>query len=386
MPRGPAPRAAPVPIDLSRPLEELLGGVELDIVHVHDPFAPSAASVALRHSRSLNVGSFHEPTERILSTQVARPLVEIFFGRLDARTASCRTTSDLMERFFPGTYELVTPGADRGVEGWWPRRGMSTRSRKRIASGPCGSRSAFRRSAARCGSSFGRSGACRSDWPGRRPSGCPSGDEIRIARRLRDRVHPVGPRETSPEELIAGADVACVASGGPRLAPGLVRKALASGTVPVASRLSHLRGADRGRRARPAVPARGRDHPGGPARAADRRASAARRAGRARARRDPPTGAQVADQLEDDLPARCAPAATIPAATRPCAGGSRGGARSTSTSTCTPTTRRIAPRRSRCCWPPPATAGWARSRSPTTTRSRARSRRVRSPRRWGGSR
>ena len=31
------------------------------------------ASVALRHSRSLNVGTFHEPTERVLSTQVARP-------------------------------------------------------------------------------------------------------------------------------------------------------------------------------------------------------------------------------------------------------------------------------------------------------------------------
>ena len=120
---GRAPRAAPVPIDVSRALERLLGGVELDIVHVHDPFAPSAASVALRHSRSLNVGSFHEPTERILSTQVARPLVEIFFGRLDARTVSCRTTADLMERFFPGTYELVEPGADRGVEGWWPRGG-----------------------------------------------------------------------------------------------------------------------------------------------------------------------------------------------------------------------------------------------------------------------
>ncbi len=117
MPRGPAPRAAPVPIDLSRPLEELLGGVEFDIVHVHDPFAPSAASAALRHSRSLNVGSFHEPSERILSTQVARPLVEIFFGRLDARTASCRTTSDLMERFFPGTYELVTPGRRPGSGG-----------------------------------------------------------------------------------------------------------------------------------------------------------------------------------------------------------------------------------------------------------------------------
>src|SRR5689334_8718783 len=48
MPRGPGPRAAPVPIDVSRPLEDLLGGVDFDVVHVHDPFAPSATAVALR--------------------------------------------------------------------------------------------------------------------------------------------------------------------------------------------------------------------------------------------------------------------------------------------------------------------------------------------------
>jgi predicted metal-dependent phosphoesterase TrpH/glycosyltransferase involved in cell wall biosynthesis len=238
MPRGPAPRAAPVPIDLSRPLEELLGGVEFDIVHVHDPFAPSAASVALRHSRSLNVGSFHEPSERILSTQVARPLVEIFFGRLDARTASCRTTSDLMERFFPGTYELVTPGADSGVEGRWPRgrdldvvAAVDHERPVRIAFCLQEERGALRlflRALRRLPLGLAWEAAV---W-------LSSGDEIRIARRLRDRVHPVGPREASPEELIAAADVACVASGGPRVAPGLVRKAVASGTVPVASRLS----------------------------------------------------------------------------------------------------------------------------------------------------
>ena len=238
MPRGPAPRAAPVPIDLSRPLEELLGGVEFDIVHVHDPFAPSAASVALRHSRSLNVGSFHEPSERILSTQVARPLVEIFFGRLDARTASCRTTSDLMERFFPGTYELVTPGADRGVDGWWPRRhdldSVSERDRERpVRIAFClqeerGALRLFLRALRRLPLGLAWEAAV---W-------LPSEDEIRIARRLRDRVHRVAPREVSPEQLIAAADVVCVASGGPRVAPSLVRKALVSGTVPVASRLS----------------------------------------------------------------------------------------------------------------------------------------------------
>ncbi|HLM30546.1 MAG TPA: glycosyltransferase, partial [Solirubrobacterales bacterium] len=92
LPRGPRPRAAHLPLDVSRSLDSLLGGVEFDVVHVHDPFGPSASSAALRHSRSLNVGSFHEPTERILSTQVARPLVEVFLGRLDARTSSCRAT------------------------------------------------------------------------------------------------------------------------------------------------------------------------------------------------------------------------------------------------------------------------------------------------------
>ena len=65
----------------------------------------------------------------------------------------------------------------------------------------------------------------------------PAGTRSAIARRLRDRVHRVGPREASPEELIAAADVVCVASGGPASAPGLVRKALATGTVPVASHL-----------------------------------------------------------------------------------------------------------------------------------------------------
>jgi hypothetical protein len=65
MPLGPRPRAAPLPVDVSRRLDGLLGGVELDVVHVHDPFAPSLASAALRHSRSLNVGSFHEPSERV---------------------------------------------------------------------------------------------------------------------------------------------------------------------------------------------------------------------------------------------------------------------------------------------------------------------------------
>jgi predicted metal-dependent phosphoesterase TrpH len=100
------------------PVKRLLKGRELDVVHVHDPFAPSAPSAALRHSFSLNVATFHEPRERVLATQVARPLVEVFFGRIDARTVTRPQTAELLERFFPASYELLGQGAAAGEEDW----------------------------------------------------------------------------------------------------------------------------------------------------------------------------------------------------------------------------------------------------------------------------
>jgi predicted metal-dependent phosphoesterase TrpH len=90
--------------------------VELDVVHVHEPFAPSTSNAALRHSRALNVGSFHSPSERLLSTLVARRFVESFFGRLDARTASLEATAELMASHFPGEYRLVADDEEAATE------------------------------------------------------------------------------------------------------------------------------------------------------------------------------------------------------------------------------------------------------------------------------
>src|SRR3954462_6500207 len=103
---------ATLPIDVSRTVEQLFTETALDICHVHEPWAPSVASVALRHSRTLNVGTFHAPAERLVATQVARKLVELVFGRLDARLVSFEVTRDLLQRAFPADYEVVGPGAD----------------------------------------------------------------------------------------------------------------------------------------------------------------------------------------------------------------------------------------------------------------------------------
>jgi len=97
-----------------RRVKSLLASTPLDVVHVHEPYAPSISSAALRHSYSLNVATFHAPQERMLATQVARPLVEIFFGRIDARTVTSRAAADLLSGYFPAGYELVDPvGGER---------------------------------------------------------------------------------------------------------------------------------------------------------------------------------------------------------------------------------------------------------------------------------
>jgi hypothetical protein len=88
VPSGQRRRVSALPIDVARTIEEVLTSVPLDFVHVHEPFAPSTSNAALRHSRALNVASFHSSSERLLSTLVARRFVATFFGRLDARTAS----------------------------------------------------------------------------------------------------------------------------------------------------------------------------------------------------------------------------------------------------------------------------------------------------------
>jgi len=102
-------RRSALALDVTRTVEELLGEVPLDIVHVHDPFAPSLPNAALRFSRSLNVATFHGAGERAFASLVGRRLQDNLFGRLDARAVTDPASGEALRRAYPGSYTLV-PG------------------------------------------------------------------------------------------------------------------------------------------------------------------------------------------------------------------------------------------------------------------------------------
>jgi glycosyltransferase involved in cell wall biosynthesis len=214
---------AAVPIDVARTVEELLSGTPLDICHVHEPFAPSVSSVALRHSRALNVGTFHAPAERMVATQVARKLVQLVFGRLDARHTAFEATRELLNRFFPASYELVAPGAealgrhDASADGD-PVRLLFVDVEERPAL------RVFLRALRRLELDL--------PWEATVVSELGPSSSTPLRAQLRERVTFTPDGE---DAALARADVVVAASAGTTPAPALVMRAVAAGAVPVVS-------------------------------------------------------------------------------------------------------------------------------------------------------
>ena len=224
-------RAASLPVDVARTIEEALETLPLDVVHVHEPFAPSASSVALRTARALSVGTFHNPTERVLSTQFGRQLSQLLFSRLDARIASYEATRTLMDRFFPADYRVVLPAAEPVTleQSSWPagQEAGDTLQLVFIAEEERAALRTFLRAL--------RLLPTDAHWRATVWSSRPLAAPAALGHRLAERVRFVGAESVSLEQALAGAEVLVLGSDGVLPAPGILVRALASGIVPVAS-------------------------------------------------------------------------------------------------------------------------------------------------------
>ncbi|WP_022927140.1 PHP domain-containing protein [Patulibacter americanus] len=273
-------RAPTLAVDAARTVEDALSGMPLDLVHVHEPFGPSVSTAALRHSRTLNIGTFHLPAERFIAgmgvgsgggvggSDMLRKRSERLLGRLDDRLATSSATAALVARSFP---------IGRGYAPRVPPPPGATRAGARDAEAPAADAATATDPAATPATDAVPTAATTPEVDATEaPSPAPVHlvlplDEERPARRLtlravrrldlalpwrativvpdHETIAP-GPGTSSltPEQrarvtfapagpLPEDADVVVLASSGTRPAPHLLVEALELGAVPVASRI-----------------------------------------------------------------------------------------------------------------------------------------------------
>lgn len=99
-----------LPVDITSRLEKLMVGAGFDLVHVHEPLAPSLSFTGLRETRSPVVATFHLTPVGVATYELAQSVLDRFFLRLDARLVTFPTGREMMEDLYPGEYEVVSCG------------------------------------------------------------------------------------------------------------------------------------------------------------------------------------------------------------------------------------------------------------------------------------
>jgi phosphatidylinositol alpha-mannosyltransferase len=93
-------------------VKRALHGEEFDIVHAHEPMTLPVPIMALTHSRSVNVGTFHAYRDSHLIYKYARRIFQPFFDKLDGKIAVSEAARDTVARYFGGEFVIIPNGID----------------------------------------------------------------------------------------------------------------------------------------------------------------------------------------------------------------------------------------------------------------------------------
>lgn len=94
-------------------VKHILAEGQFDIVHVHEPTVPILPLAVLRHSHSVNIGTFHAYRETAhLGYEYGKSFLDPFLDRLDGRIAVSAAARDYIAQYFPGDYTIIPNGVD----------------------------------------------------------------------------------------------------------------------------------------------------------------------------------------------------------------------------------------------------------------------------------
>lgn len=93
-------------------VKELLTREAYDVIHLHEPMMPALPLTVLRHSRTVNVGTFHAFGKTSLAYFYAKPMLRGFFRRLHGRIAVSGPAREFVARRFSSDYRVIPNGID----------------------------------------------------------------------------------------------------------------------------------------------------------------------------------------------------------------------------------------------------------------------------------
>src|SRR5919202_1738779 len=90
----------------------LLQEEDFDLIHLHEPLMPALPLTVLRHSSTVNIGTFHAFRNRPLTYFYSKPIVRPFFRKLHGHIAVSNAAREFVGEYFPADYRVIPNGID----------------------------------------------------------------------------------------------------------------------------------------------------------------------------------------------------------------------------------------------------------------------------------
>ena len=92
--------------------KRLLQAEQYDLIHLHEPMMPALPLTVLRHSQSVNVGTFHAFRNTPLTYFYGKPILRPFFRKLQGHIAVSEAALEFVGEYFPADYRIIPNGID----------------------------------------------------------------------------------------------------------------------------------------------------------------------------------------------------------------------------------------------------------------------------------
>jgi phosphatidyl-myo-inositol alpha-mannosyltransferase len=93
-------------------VKRLLATERFDIIHLQEPMMPALPLTVLRHSHTVNIGTFHAFRRSNIAYFYAKPMIRPLFKKLHGLIAVSRPAREFVSEYFPGDYRVIPNGID----------------------------------------------------------------------------------------------------------------------------------------------------------------------------------------------------------------------------------------------------------------------------------